>query len=896
MPDPQNYSIILRFLGTTPLSSNITSVYNSIIHQLSRIFNLSKPNSVLNNTAQLKNHLQALFELISKSHQHKKVIIILDSIDQLNASDYSLDWFIDSLPPNIKMIYSTLPNHGGIFKKLNEMFNQREDKIKNSNFIKIESLDKNISKTILTDLLKNSNKNLSKLQWDKLDEMFNKVSTLYPLYIKLIYDIVQNWSSAFVPDDQFMECLSIDQCIVYLFKWLEKIHGKLLFSRAVIYMSLFKNGISESEIEDIFSIDDEVLYDIFEFHAPPIRKLPIALWSRIKNDLKEYMVEKEVNETRVVYWYHRRFIEVAYSFYIDELSKTEREGIVNNVIDYFDETWKHTPKPYKFNEYIGKKFKLTEENAKEIRNTASQPVKYTTENGIVKYNKRKLTEFPSFIQRLSDNNSSIRLVCEKVLFNFEFLQGLIFCSTFHELRDIIDLSNSAPSYLLPSDLKLASEEIATLNFIYLKCGFSMADCPSSAISQILSMSLSYYGRFDYFTKLIDESDQESFKNCSLIVPYQFLEEPGLDLIFHSDKTNAPIRASALGTDTNNGFFIFSLSNKISGFHMNLLKDLGEFLVLDVGKPFQFLIAYFHDMTNLSESFMLKDVKGGFIIYNDTDLASYSCGSNLYFHKKFNDRIILDVCLVSFNHVAVAFQGRNMLEFYDNKTSNLVYNQLFDYNIKLFCCNTHKSYINDSVELDKGNILVYVLLESMELYVFSVNKADKDLSLVQRLVFPDPGLEIIHLNFLNRSLNHHSQQIVLCMSDGSFSIINLSDATKINYFKPKNTIKKLKLLESKDKSFIFSDIYGNVYVYDDEIGCLIRINGKFDDARITTMKFEMEGVGENVKTVIAFSKGVIEHYAILPNHKSVNVLKINSINAHYDKISFAFVKGEFFKNK
>jgi hypothetical protein len=104
------------------------------------------------------------------------------------------------------------------------------------------------------------------------------------------------------------------------------------------------------------------------------------------------MVEKEINDTRVIYWYHRRFIEVANSFYISKLNSAERETIFGNVFDFFNETWKHKPKPYKYNEYIGKKLKLNEDKAKETRDTTSQPTKYIDPNGNVVYNKRKIAK------------------------------------------------------------------------------------------------------------------------------------------------------------------------------------------------------------------------------------------------------------------------------------------------------------------------------------------------------------------------------------------------------------------------------------------------------------------------------------------------------------------------
>ena len=47
-----------------------------------------------------------------KENNQRRLIIILDSIDQLSKSDYELDWLVcDGLPRNIKMIYSLIPDY-----------------------------------------------------------------------------------------------------------------------------------------------------------------------------------------------------------------------------------------------------------------------------------------------------------------------------------------------------------------------------------------------------------------------------------------------------------------------------------------------------------------------------------------------------------------------------------------------------------------------------------------------------------------------------------------------------------------------------------------------------------------------------------------------------------------
>ena len=196
----------------------------------------------------------------------------------------------------MKIIFSTLPDHGGIFEIVKQKFKKHNDI-----YMEVQSLNQSIVKTIIEDWLEKRNRALVEEQWKLLDSIFEK-ATLYPLYVKLMFDIIIKWQSYYMPEESFKSLINIDRCIKYLFQQLEKEHGKLLFQRSMIYMTTFKNGISENELEDILSVDDDVLYVVFEFHEPPIRKFPIALWARIKHDLKEYMVQKEIDDTRVIYW------------------------------------------------------------------------------------------------------------------------------------------------------------------------------------------------------------------------------------------------------------------------------------------------------------------------------------------------------------------------------------------------------------------------------------------------------------------------------------------------------------------------------------------------------------------------------------------------------------------
>jgi hypothetical protein len=69
-------------------------------------------------------------------------------------------------------------------------------------------------------------------------------------------------------------------------------------------------------LEDILSLDDEVLNDVYQYSTPPYRRLPPLIWVRVRADLKDYLTERGAEGTTVLQWYHREFREVAEQRYL----------------------------------------------------------------------------------------------------------------------------------------------------------------------------------------------------------------------------------------------------------------------------------------------------------------------------------------------------------------------------------------------------------------------------------------------------------------------------------------------------------------------------------------------------------------------------------------------------
>lgn len=286
-------------MGTSKSSSTIQSVYSSIQQQLEAIFNIN--NNDNKEYEKMKKELFAdTLAYVSREYLNEtNLVILLDSIDQLsNQDDFDLHWMFKRLPKNVKIIYSVLNTNLKILEILKK-------KIESHNILEIETLSQDEGKRILYSYLKASNRKLTEKQEESINKLFNHLENICPLQIKLIFDIISKWKSSVSASEEFIECKTSIEIIQYLFRVIEKeiFDNEVLFKHCMYYLTFFEfRGISENELEDILSIDDDVLNSIFKHHHPPVRRFPLALWYRLKYELREYITNKTVDDASVVAW------------------------------------------------------------------------------------------------------------------------------------------------------------------------------------------------------------------------------------------------------------------------------------------------------------------------------------------------------------------------------------------------------------------------------------------------------------------------------------------------------------------------------------------------------------------------------------------------------------------
>lgn len=301
-----------------------------------------------------------------------------------------------------------------------------------------------------------------------------------PLFLKLLFDQTLKWKSYTPTNIHTSLQNNIKDSINKLFSDLERLHGTFLVSHALGLITVSKHGLSDVEIDDILSLDDEVLNDVYQYWTPPMRRIPPLLWVRLRNDLGSYIVYRGASGVLVNNWYHRQFIETATERYLSDPKVKSNYHIL--LMEYFRGVWKGKKKPYT---------NKSGEQLSEERLVAAQPNVFINEDGSKKsYNYRRLSELPRHVIRLG----ALEILKREVLLNFDFLLAKLNAFGYRYLLE--DCTEASEAFPKDKDIKL-------LHDVMKMSGQALLDDPNQLPCQLIGRMFELENKSTYITGLLD---------------------------------------------------------------------------------------------------------------------------------------------------------------------------------------------------------------------------------------------------------------------------------------------------------------------------------------------------------------------------------------------------------
>lgn len=535
--------LILRFMGTTPDSSSVIPALTSICQQLSYNYTLEME--------QLPDDLIPLMfhykQLLIHATIEQPLLIFLDSVDQLDGpSEVSLklSWLTYELPEYVRIVVSTVSE--GSCEEYD--FLRRAMAKTDAIFLEVKTLETKLAIDIIETMLRDSARTLTSKQWDMVKATIDHCTL--PIFLKLVWARVVSWKS-YTPVSPLST--TVMDSIMDLFERVELQHGRTLVSYALSYITASKCGLSESELEDLISLDDIVLNDIYQYHLPPIRRIPPLLWTRIRSDLPNYLTERDADGVSVMNWYHRQFREASIIRYLS--SEEQVEYFHSMIADYFIGTWGGgMEKPFKYTDVQKSRFGLESDEGSADRKVPLQPnVYYGLDGSVSRFNGRKFGELPFHLTRSKRFSDLYKMV----LFKYEWLHSKLSCCPLQAVLDDFEDCKSMLMSMSKRDNAALREVQLTIDAIKLAAAI-LIQYPSMLAPQLVARLLPLKGECPNIASLLEQCDNEGVKHSALMPINHCLHTPGGPLMYSLEGHSFAVFDFILTSDNR---YILSVSNK-----------------------------------------------------------------------------------------------------------------------------------------------------------------------------------------------------------------------------------------------------------------------------------------------------------------------------------------------
>lgn len=279
-----NALVIERFIGATPWCSDTSGLLEGICLEISRCFGLGD-SSVSADEAIL---MRIFRPRLSVATAQKPILLFLDAVDQLSntGEEHALAWLPRNLPDHVRLVMSvTRPWENTAYMS---------SFLASAQVLELPGMPVDDGRNLLQLWLERAGRTLPETQMEKVLASFQK--TGLPVYLWLVFQEVRRWKSYDTPPSLPP---TFDGMIEFFFRRLIAEHGYLPVSHILASIATARYGLSEGEILEILSSDHEVLDDFWAHahHQMPERRLPIAVWLRLRSDLEEYLTLRSMDNT-----------------------------------------------------------------------------------------------------------------------------------------------------------------------------------------------------------------------------------------------------------------------------------------------------------------------------------------------------------------------------------------------------------------------------------------------------------------------------------------------------------------------------------------------------------------------------------------------------------------------
>ncbi|XP_064237740.1 NACHT domain- and WD repeat-containing protein 1 isoform X1 [Aotus nancymaae] len=365
---------VLRLLGTSQMSSDARGLLKSICFQVCLAYGLPLPPAqVLDAHTRVVQFFHILLHTVS-CRNFESLVVLLDATDDLDSVCHArrVPWLPLNCPPRVHLILSACSGAWGVLDTLQRMLPDPEA------YWEVKPLSGNQGQEMIQLLLAAAKRTLSPvhtdLLWASLPECGN------PGRLRLAFEEARKWASFTVPAPL---ASTAEEATHQLCARLEQMHGRLLVAHVLGYIVSSRHGLSEAELKDVLSLDDEVLQAVYRDWTPPSKELlrfPPLLWVRLRRDLGYCLARRPVDGSTLLAIAHRQLVQVVRERYLSGSEKAERHGVL---ADFFSGTWSQGTKKLITLPLVGKPLNLD-------RKVAPQPLWFSDTVA----NLRKLKELP----------------------------------------------------------------------------------------------------------------------------------------------------------------------------------------------------------------------------------------------------------------------------------------------------------------------------------------------------------------------------------------------------------------------------------------------------------------------------------------------------------------------